>query len=201
MWGDACGWARDRLPLLAGDDLAGDDRRRAQRHLIGCPSCRRRLESLREALSVLQGAAAVSPTKPSAPSLWPELERQIRESRRPAPSMSLPWPRIGLFSAVSLAAGLVVAVGVSRTRPDDPSRPVETVKLTPRIKIKAPILVVHPSAPKPVKPAPAKPADPAPAAPVVVQQAPPAKPAAPAEAVVNRREEAPEPAQAVEPTR
>ena len=33
-----CKWVRDRLPLLAGDDLVGPDRRRVESHLVGCPA-------------------------------------------------------------------------------------------------------------------------------------------------------------------
>ena len=42
---DRCAWVRDRLPLLAGDDWLGPDRRRVERHLIGCPTCRRHFRS------------------------------------------------------------------------------------------------------------------------------------------------------------
>ena len=196
MWLDSCGWVRDRLPLLAGDDLLGDDRRHAQRHLLGCPSCRHRLAALRETLAVLQGAAAISPSRPDAPSIWPDLDRQIRESRRPVPSASFAWPRLGLFSAVGLAAGLILAVGLSRAPRPNPSRPSPVDVVETPIRDKAPTLVVHSPTLKPTRPA-----APAPTAPAVVQQAQSAKPTAPAEAVVNRRDEVVDPSQATEPTR
>ncbi len=201
MWGDSCGWVRARLPLLADDDLVGADRRRARRHLIGCPDCRRRLVSLREALDILQGAGAVSPSRAEAPSLWPELDRQIRESRHPVASVGPSWPRIGFFSGVGLAAGLVVAVGLARAPSTSATRPSETVDVVKRpTPVKAPTtLVVHPPAPKTTQPAPIKPAKPVPDAPVVVQQTPPAKPTP--EVAVPRRDEAPDPAQTTEPTR
>jgi hypothetical protein len=41
-----CGWFQARLPLLAGNDLVGPERREVERHLIGCAGCRQRLESL-----------------------------------------------------------------------------------------------------------------------------------------------------------
>ncbi|MBX6314032.1 MAG: zf-HC2 domain-containing protein, partial [Isosphaeraceae bacterium] len=82
MWVSNCSWVRARLPLLAGGELLGLDRRLVERHLIGCPACRSRWESLRGSLDALHAAAAVDPARPEAPSLWPELARQLRESRR-----------------------------------------------------------------------------------------------------------------------
>jgi anti-sigma factor RsiW len=100
------------LPLLAGDDLTGPDRRRVERHLIVCPNCRGRYSALERALGALHEAAAVDPLGGSevAP-LWPELARQIRESRRPAPEgwgWGWGWPA----AAIGLAASLMVAVGI-----------------------------------------------------------------------------------------
>jgi anti-sigma factor RsiW len=111
-----CHWVRDRLPLLAGGDLCGLDRRRVERHLIGCPQCRQHQAALGRALEVLQTVAASSPSSPDAPSLWPALARQIRESRRPAPTptfpfaLAWPWPRVALRLALGL--GLLAALGV-----------------------------------------------------------------------------------------
>ena len=56
--GYRCRWVRDRLPLLAGGELTGADRRKVERHLIACPDCRRHERSLAGALGVLQAAAA-----------------------------------------------------------------------------------------------------------------------------------------------
>src|SRR4051812_48799928 len=93
-----CRWVRDRLPLLAGGELTGPDRRAVERHLITCPGCRDHERSLSGALAALRGAAAATPS-PEAPSLWPALQRQIREERhaartRPSPltlTASRPW--------------------------------------------------------------------------------------------------------------
>jgi len=109
---DGCAWMRSRLPLLAGDELMGPERRRAERHLIGCPSCRRLLASHRGALDVLHAASASgpSPRLPGGASLWPALEREIRESRRsPEPRGARFWPLAGAWSAVALAAVLALA--------------------------------------------------------------------------------------------
>lgn len=106
-----CKWVRDRLPLLAGDELFGTERRRVERHLIGCAQCRTHRTALANALEVLHAASGESPARPDAPTLWPALARQIQESRRHTPparwTQVLTWPRL------ALAAGLVMALGVT----------------------------------------------------------------------------------------
>jgi len=114
-----CRWVRARLPLLAGHELTGSERRRVERHLIGCLGCRERRAVLTNALDVLHAAAVRSPLKSEAPSLWPALARQIRESRRPAPTPdfgSLPFggiPPGPVLLGLSLALGLLIAIGLS----------------------------------------------------------------------------------------
>lgn len=103
MLANACRWVQARLPLLAGDDLIGPDRRRVERHLIACAECRGRLKALRDALGALHAAADLPL---AADPLWPALEREIRESRR---RPSVPWVR---RLAVPVAATLVVAAGL-----------------------------------------------------------------------------------------
>jgi len=118
MGNPRCKWVCDRLPLLAGDDLQGLDRRRVERHLIGCPHCREHQESLGRSLEVLRAVSATPPVPADTSSLWPALERQIRESRRsaPVPAFALPawlaWPRPSFGPALGLAAGLLVASGI-----------------------------------------------------------------------------------------
>lgn len=120
MWNDSCGWARQRLPLLAGGELAGSDRRKTERHLISCASCRTHLVSLNASLNVLHAVAAepLALTQQNAPSLWPAVARQIRESRRPAPPFwpsielrpfPLAWTATGLAAAALLAGGLLTS--------------------------------------------------------------------------------------------
>src|SRR3954447_7113099 len=111
MGNPRCKWVCDRLPLLAGDDLQGVDRRHVERHLIGCPQCRERQTSLGRAMETLR-VVAMTPSAPAeAASLWPALERQIRESRRPvpAPTFALPfafaWPRLSFRPALALGLG------------------------------------------------------------------------------------------------
>src|SRR5262245_24443614 len=122
MGNPRCKWVRDRLPLLAGEELRGLDLRKVERHLIGCPKCRRHRVSMDEALSVLHTASAHSPAPHNAPSLWPELARQIRDLRRPAARTPLfVWPRrfgfrpaFALGLSVALIAAAIIAVGSRR---------------------------------------------------------------------------------------
>jgi len=115
-----CHWVRDRLPLYAGDDLRGLDRRRVERHLIGCPQCRQHQTALGQALETLRTVAAVPPAAPDTSSLWPALARQIREARRPAPVSPWPsfltvagsWLRANPWPAVGLGLGLLVSLEV-----------------------------------------------------------------------------------------
>ncbi|MDB5352524.1 MAG: hypothetical protein JWN86_3771 [Planctomycetota bacterium] len=110
MWDDTCRWARPRLPLLAGGELTGSDRRKAERHLIGCPECRDRLASFHVSLAAMQGLSEEPLALVNTASLWPALARQIREQRRSAPAS---WSRPGFWVAVSLAASVFLAVGAA----------------------------------------------------------------------------------------
>jgi predicted anti-sigma-YlaC factor YlaD len=115
MGNPKCQWVRDRLPLLVGEELMGLDRRRVERHLIGCPDCVQHQHGLADAVAVLHAARVESPARTDARSLWPDLARQIRESRRPTAWIwSFSWPALSLRPAlgVSLAIGLVAAAGV-----------------------------------------------------------------------------------------
>ena len=121
MWDDVCGWARPRLALLAGGELAGADRRKVERHLIVCADCRSRLASLRESLGALHRLASHPPLSADAPSLWPALARQLREERRPASTASL-WTRPAPWIGLSLAASVLVATASSSWLASHPSR-------------------------------------------------------------------------------
>src|SRR5207302_275831 len=116
-------WVRTRLPLLAGGELVGLERRRVERHLIGCPGCRQRHQALREALGILREAASHAPARLDTPSLWPALARQIRESRRPSPTWTPAWPRAWAWPVLGIASGLLVAVLLLRFRHDTGAHP------------------------------------------------------------------------------
>jgi anti-sigma factor RsiW len=106
-----CRWVRQRLPLLIGGELGVVERRRVERHLIGCLACQGHREVSTSAFSALRAFAEVPPTRVDAPSLWPSLSDQIRQSRHVAPARSwweTPWPRS--WAAAALAMGLIVMV-------------------------------------------------------------------------------------------
>jgi predicted anti-sigma-YlaC factor YlaD len=173
MGNPRCHWVRDRLPLSVGDDLRGLDRRLVERHLIGCPQCRQHQASLGQALETLRTVAATTPTTPDAPSLWPALARQIRESRRPSPTPTFafpfpiapviswlrqsPWPALSL--GLALLAAATVGLGVrhrvataealilANARPLAPASPLPRTAL-----IKTPTAVPLRELPAPVEP-------------------------------------------------
>src|SRR4051812_13347545 len=126
--GRRCSWVRVRLPLLTGGELTGLDRREVERHLTGCDGCRREASSLAGALGALRLAALRPPGGPEAPSLWPALARQIRESRHePRPSV---WASVRpalILTPAALAAGFLAAVldlpSLWRAGPDPASNP------------------------------------------------------------------------------
>ncbi len=126
MWIKNCLWIRARLPLLAGGDSLGIDRRVVERHLLRCPGCRRRLEALQSSQETLQTVSALDPStslihtdnpgkEVEAASLWPALALQIRESRRPRvraawsfeSRWAWTWPALGLVSGLLIALALI----------------------------------------------------------------------------------------------
>lgn len=121
MWNNRCRWVRARLPLLAGGDLIGLERRRVERHLHLCPACRALLSSYREALQALQAAAERPASSADAPSVWPALAQQIRESRPPVSATGWGWaaagPRALAWSSLAVAASLLAAAWIVFPRP------------------------------------------------------------------------------------
>jgi hypothetical protein len=90
MGSPSCEWVRARLPLLVGDgedapgeggDLSSQDRRRIERHMVECATCRQHRTALQGVLTTLTAVAARPPISPAAPSLWPLLEHQIKTHR------------------------------------------------------------------------------------------------------------------------
>jgi len=93
--------------------LTGSDRRKLERHLIGCTDCRDRLASLCASLGALQALGAGDLPSADSPSLWPALARQIREERRPAPESF--WARPVSWLGVAAAPRGLVTFGVAGT--------------------------------------------------------------------------------------
>ncbi|GIW85956.1 MAG: hypothetical protein KatS3mg108_0280 [Isosphaeraceae bacterium] len=102
-----CRWVRAQLPLLAGGDLIGPNRRHAERHLLTCNPCRALLQRHQNALHALHTFAASTPPPP-APALWPPLQRQIAESRRSPSPWPIPLTRRWLALAAAAAATLTL---------------------------------------------------------------------------------------------
>ena len=119
-----CRWVCRRLSLLAGGDLDGLERRRVERHLIGCPTCQDHRAVAAESLAVLREVAALGPMGAGiadpgvSPSIWPALARQIREAKHQPERLSvvgwvrslvapppLAWASAGMV-AVLLCLGL-----------------------------------------------------------------------------------------------
>lgn len=109
MNADRCGWIRRRLPLMAGGELAGQERRRVERHLIVCPGCRQTYSLHQQSLSLLHAAGRCQPVG-AVRSLWPLLQRQIDEARSPHSHPFSFWRRAGLIAAM---LGLMAAGGIA----------------------------------------------------------------------------------------
>lgn len=154
MGNPRCNWVRDRLPLLAGDELGMADRRRVERHLIGCPKCREHRLALSNALEVLHLASESLPggAEGASASLWPAVARQIRESRRAEAAPLLSWPRFGLRPAFAMGLGLCccVAIGVVvaarlRTSPAPSAAALSARPSVPVVEAPAPVAAAEPA--------------------------------------------------------
>jgi anti-sigma factor RsiW len=112
MMNNRCRWVRRRLALLAGDldgrDLAWDDRRAVERHVVGCDSCRSAQTALEATVGLLRAVASSVPCDPEAPSIWPALSRQIQGTRHARPA---PWSGLGAGSTFGMAAATLVVGG------------------------------------------------------------------------------------------
>ena len=98
----SCAWVHQRLPLLVGDDESLSDegrdldpaeRARIARHLEDCAPCRERRAKLEHTMAILGLAAQQTAPGPDTPSVWPMLDRRIRDHHA-ARSRSR-WHRLG----------------------------------------------------------------------------------------------------------
>jgi Putative zinc-finger len=111
-----CRWVCRRLPLLAGGELAVEERRKVERHLIGCPDCQGRRDASAAALAALRRLGEELPSKADVPSLWPSLSRQIRQSRHASPVLAWwekPLPRPWGFASLTAALGVVLVASIA----------------------------------------------------------------------------------------
>ena len=116
-----CGWYRNRLPLLTGNELVGQEQAPGRAPPAGLPGCRHHPQ-LQETVRVLQAVAAEHEPADTG-SIWPALSQQIRESRRPY-RVDRPWvvrlarPLAGLAAALALSAVVGwMALRWDRTKP------------------------------------------------------------------------------------
>ena len=150
MWDSTCRWARPRLALLAGGELTGGDRRKAERHLITCGDCRSRLEALRESLGALRLVATGSAPSPDSPSLWPALARQMREARHPEPTVFAFRPMwMGLGVAASALMVALTTWSLVKARDGSGARLAASTSARPAppiVKLPLPVAEASPSA-------------------------------------------------------
>lgn len=104
------------LQALADGELAGDERRFADRHLDACPVCRAELEGLRSASRDLAGALSLLDHR------VPRARDYILAQPRKRPEPPRAWKRSGW--GLARAAGLVLgfAAAASATIPGSPVR-------------------------------------------------------------------------------
>jgi hypothetical protein len=108
MWRNPCAEVQACLPLLAGGELLGLDRRRTERHLLVCARCRHRLSALRAALGVLDAVADQPLLPANSLPLWPALAQQIQESRRPVVARGRLRARLAGWSAAAAVMAILV---------------------------------------------------------------------------------------------
>ncbi|MBX3444312.1 MAG: zf-HC2 domain-containing protein [Planctomyces sp.] len=118
-----CRQARYEMALLAGDDLADEDRRRdVERHLSMCPGCRRQHQRLCGVLGAVS-ASDVPATYVSAHSLWPSVRRRMNAPARPG-GQGVDWKSWTPFAAgVAACAGVLMMASVALQTPG-PQAPV-----------------------------------------------------------------------------
>jgi anti-sigma factor RsiW len=102
-----CARARRWLALFAGADLPSRKARRLEKHLEGCPGCRKELEELRAALAGIQAAAARE-TLDWPEGEWKGLMAQVR-SEKPRPR---PVPVFNVFPRKAWAAGFLLVLAL-----------------------------------------------------------------------------------------
>ena len=129
-----CRWVNRRLPLLAGGELGGLERRKVERHMVGCADCRGRRDASLGALAALRSLREQPPSSVDAPSLWPSLARQIRQSRHAQPALPWwddllprPWGFVGV--ATALAVVLAAAIALPARQPEVPPAPAPLATL------------------------------------------------------------------------
>jgi Putative zinc-finger len=126
-----CSRARRRLPLYAGADLSSRKAGRLEKHLEGCPRCRREVEELRAALAGIRAVAGRETLE------WPEGEwkgliarvRSEGPKPRPAPVFSA-FPRKAWTAGFLFVLALGIAGLILRAILSSPGRSPLSVIIT-----------------------------------------------------------------------
>ncbi len=109
-----CSQARDRLPDLLYPDAPRDGRGEVEKHLGGCPDCRREMEDLRRVRGLLRAAPAPPEVAVDVAALYraaaDRQARRLRRWRRAAAALA----GVAALLLVGLASGLEVRVGADQ---------------------------------------------------------------------------------------
>ncbi|MBD3220750.1 hypothetical protein GF314_05870 [bacterium] len=97
-----------RLQAYLDGEVTGAERETIDRHLDRCESCRAELSALRGLWQAVDAAAEPAPASP----IWPAVDDALARRRGRIQGPPWTWPQRGL-AAASLAAGLVLGVGLS----------------------------------------------------------------------------------------
>src|SRR5262245_18521741 len=89
-------WTLEHLAVLVADGLPAEERARAERHLVGCASCRAALEEYRRLDQSMLTLFEAGRPEPGAED---RVLRNLRTARRPARPL---WAWLGAAAAVLL---------------------------------------------------------------------------------------------------
>jgi anti-sigma-K factor RskA len=93
----------DDLALLALEALQGEDRLALEKHLEGCPSCRRELERLRGDMALLAlSASGPAPPRRSRERLLKAIAQEPRVQKTPARRGSFGWTFLAWVAAAAM---------------------------------------------------------------------------------------------------
>ena len=115
-----CDWVGRRLSLFVGGELPSAERRVVERHLIVCEQCRTCETSRQRAFEALKTAAGIAPAsllEHDAPlvSLWPNLARQIQDSKHAPVPRALSWEGVTFWLEETWAGFSESLAGLGRS--------------------------------------------------------------------------------------
>jgi hypothetical protein len=108
------------LPLVESGDVPASERARVERHLAGCPRCRRELADIRFTADVMRRVTRV----PAPAAIWAGIDAAL-DRRASPPSRALPaatgwrWPVVATAAASMAVVTVIVAIYLTRPAPTD----------------------------------------------------------------------------------